>query len=71
MGFDSIGAHLPPDEESEDDILGLWRSRNRNDESSDDDSELDDLSDDALSEAEDEEDDDDDDANEIVLIGHR
>ncbi|KAF4459015.1 hypothetical protein FALBO_14234 [Fusarium albosuccineum] len=72
LGFDSIMAHLPPDGESDDDILGLWRSRNRGNESSDgddDDSELDDLSD-TLSDAE-EEDDDDDDDNEIVLIGHR
>jgi len=73
MGFDSIMAHLPPDEESEDDILGIWRIRNRGNNASenDEDSELDDLSD-TLSDAEEEDDDDDEeDENEIVLIGHR
>ncbi|KAF4450740.1 hypothetical protein F53441_6183 [Fusarium austroafricanum] len=73
MGLDSIMAQLPPDEESEDDILGIWRIRNRGNNASDndEDSELDDLSD-ALSDAEEEEDDDDEeDENEIVLIGHR
>uniref|UniRef100_A0A0D2Y4H2 RING finger protein C2F3.16 n=1 Tax=Fusarium oxysporum (strain Fo5176) TaxID=660025 RepID=A0A0D2Y4H2_FUSOF len=73
LGFDSIMAHLPPDEESEDDILGIWGIRNRGNNSSenDEDSELDDLSD-TLSDAEEEDDDDDEeDENEIVLIGHR
>ncbi|EMT64587.1 Putative RING finger protein C2F3.16 [Fusarium odoratissimum] len=73
LGFDSIMAHLPPDEESEDDILGIWRIRNRGNNASenDEDSELDDLSD-TLSDAEEEDDDDDEeDENEIVLIGHR
>ncbi|KAF4964169.1 hypothetical protein FSARC_7866 [Fusarium sarcochroum] len=72
MGFDSIMAHLPPDEESEDDILGIWRIRNRgnNASSNDDDSELDELSD-TLSDVEEDEDDDEEDENEIVLYGHR
>ncbi|KAG8675662.1 hypothetical protein FPOAC1_001648 [Fusarium poae] len=72
LGFDSIMSHLPPNEEDEDDILGLWRSRNRaNASDNDEDSELDDLSD-ALSDAEEEEDDEDeDDDNDIVLFGHR
>ncbi|KAJ4261571.1 hypothetical protein NW762_007002 [Fusarium torreyae] len=72
MGFDAIMAHLPPDEESEDDILGIWRIRNRgnNASSNDDDSELDELSD-ALSDVEEDDDDDEEDENEIVLIGHR
>ncbi|KAM0349800.1 hypothetical protein ACHAPU_003634 [Fusarium lateritium] len=71
MGFDSIMAHLPPDEESEDDILGIWRMRNRNNDTSDndDESEIDDISD-TLSDVE-EDDDDEDDENEIVLFGHR
>jgi hypothetical protein len=71
LGFDSIMSHLPPNEEDEDDILGLWRSRNRANASDiDEDSELDDLSD-ALSDAEEEDDEDDDDDNDIVLFGHR
>ncbi|KAF5022971.1 hypothetical protein F66182_4969 [Fusarium sp. NRRL 66182] len=72
MGVDSIMAYLPPDEESEDDILGLWRSRNGGDNgsSNDDESDLDELSD-TLSDADEEEEDDDEDENEIVLIGHR
>ncbi|KAF4985955.1 hypothetical protein FGRMN_11041 [Fusarium graminum] len=71
MGFDSIMAHLPPDEESEDDILGIWRMRNRNNNASDndDESETDDISD-TLSDVE-EDDDDEEDENEIVLFGHR
>lgn len=70
LGFDSIMSHLPPDEEDEDDILGLWRSRNRGNTSDhDEDSELEDLSD-ALSDIEDEDEDEDDD-NDIVLFGHR
>ncbi|KAM0405029.1 hypothetical protein ACHAQC_000096 [Fusarium culmorum] len=71
LGFDSIMAQLPPNEEDEDDILGLWRSRNRaNASDNDEDSELDDLSD-ALSDAEEEDDDDEEDDNDIVLFGHR
>ncbi|KAF4977701.1 hypothetical protein FZEAL_5795 [Fusarium zealandicum] len=70
LGFDSIMAHLPPDGESDDDILGLWRSRNRGGNASSDggESEECELSD-VMSEAEEEDDDEDD--NEIVLIGHR
>lgn len=72
MGLDSVMAHLPPDEESEDDILGIWRMRNRGNNASDndDDSELDDLSD-GLSDVEEDDDDEEEDENEIVLFGHR
>ncbi|KAH7133309.1 hypothetical protein B0J13DRAFT_597822 [Dactylonectria estremocensis] len=68
LGFGSIAAQLPQDDESDNDILRLWRSRANNAEasSSDEDSESEDDSD-GLSDAEDDDDDDD----EITLIGHR
>ncbi|KAF7544359.1 hypothetical protein G7Z17_g10011 [Cylindrodendrum hubeiense] len=70
MGFGSIAAHLRLDDESDNDILRLWRGREHNDEAStsDDDSESDDGTD-GPSDAEDDEEEDDDD--EIILIGHR
>ncbi|CAM1510437.1 Fc.00g007720.m01.CDS01 [Cosmosporella sp. VM-42] len=72
LGFDSIMGLLTPDGESDDDILGIWRTRSLdNDESGSnglDEFESDDEDSDAMSEAEEEE---DDDANEIFLIGHR
>ncbi|KAI5458098.1 hypothetical protein BGZ63DRAFT_407404 [Mariannaea sp. PMI_226] len=72
MGLDAIMAHLPPDDESDDDILGIWR-RPEDDASSsedDEDSEVENGLD--VSDAEDDEDDEDeDDENDIVLFGHR
>lgn len=67
---DSIISYLPADD-SDDDFLGIWRSRNGGgNASNDDDSDSDELSD-IMSEAEDEDEDEEDDPNEIVLFGHR
>lgn len=69
-GHDSLMSYLPADD-SDDDFLGIWRSRNGNGGRSNDadDSDSDELSD-IMSEAEDEEEEEDD-PNEIVLFGHR
>ncbi|KAK7420155.1 hypothetical protein QQZ08_010511 [Neonectria magnoliae] len=73
MGFGSIMAHLPPDGESDNDILRLWRGHGEDSEasSSNDDSGSDEGTDNPSDDEEEDEDDDDDDDNEIVLIGHR
>lgn len=69
LGLESIAAHLPQDDESDNDILRLWRGREQNDETSTSDEETESDDSDDPSDAEDDEEDDDD--NEIMLIGHR
>ncbi|KAF7544879.1 hypothetical protein G7046_g9684 [Stylonectria norvegica] len=72
-GFDSILAYLTHDDESDDDILGLWRGRQHHDDGeTDPDNESDADSSDDLSDSEEEdEEDEEDDPNDIVLYGHR
>ncbi|KAH8714244.1 hypothetical protein BGZ61DRAFT_348676 [Ilyonectria robusta] len=69
FGLEAISAHLALDDESDNDILRLWRGRGLNDETSTSDEESE--SDDDTDGPSDAEDDDDDDDNEIMLIGHR
>lgn len=72
LGFDSILGLLSTDGESDDDILGIWRGRDLDNDGNGstfhDDSETDDDNSEDMSDAEEEEEEDD---NEIFLIGHR
>lgn len=73
LGIDTILGLLSTDGESDDDILGIWRGRDLDNDDNgstvQDDSETDDDISEDMSDAEEEEEEDDD--NEIILIGHR
>ena len=68
IGDDALTMHMIADEDSDDEMLGFWRS---NGEDDDDSSYLDESDSDGASDALDLDDDEDDEDEPIVLIGHR